>query len=116
MLKIIRNSQQLFLLKIFSILSIILLVIDVQSQTTLSLDSAIIIGLENNFQIRIVKEQYNIAELNNKWGTVGRFPSINLGVSSINRYDNTPAFDSTSFEFDRSGQYSILSAFTHFRI
>jgi len=44
--------------------------------------------------------------LNNSWGTVGRFPSINLGLSSINRYDNTPEFDSTSFEFNRTGQYS----------
>ncbi len=94
------------MIRIFSILSIILLVVSGQSQEPLTLDGAIIKGLENNFQIRIAKEQYSISELNNKWGTVGRFPSINLGASSINRYDNTPAFDSTSFEFDRSGQYS----------
>ncbi len=76
------------------------------AQEELSLDGAIIKGLENNFQIRIAKEQYNIAELNNKWGTVGRYPSINLGVSSINRYDNTPSFDSTTFELNRGDQYS----------
>ena len=92
--------------RVFSILSIILLVIGGQSQTTLSLDSAIIIGLENNFQIRISQEQYNIAELNNRWGTVGRFPSINLGLSNINRYDNTPMFDTSAFEYDRGDQYS----------
>jgi len=76
------------------------------SQQPLTLDSAIIIGLENNFQIRISQEQYNIAELNNRWGTVGRFPSINLGVSSINRYDNTPVFDTSAFEYNRGDQYS----------
>ncbi|MEZ5082306.1 MAG: TolC family protein [Bacteroidales bacterium] len=76
------------------------------AQVPLTLDEAIIKGLENNFQIRISKEQYNIAELNNRWGTVGRFPSINLGVSSINRYDNTPVIDSTSFDFERGDQYT----------
>ena len=106
MLKIIGNKKRVIMIKIFSILSIILLVINGQSQTTLSLDRAIIIGLENNFQIRISQEQYNIAELNNKWGTVGRFPSIGLGVSSVNRYDNTPMFDTSAFEYDRGDQYS----------
>jgi len=106
MLKIIRHKQQLFLLKVVSILFIILLVSKGYSQSELSLDNAILIGLENNFQIRIAKEQYNMAELNNKWGTVGRFPSIGLGVSSINRYDNTPVFDTSAFEYNRGDQYT----------
>ena len=80
------------------------------TQENLTLDNAIIKGLENNFQIRIAKEQYNIAELNNKWGTVGRFPSINLGVTNVNRYDDTPSLDSTSFEFVRADQFSSTIA------
>lgn len=76
------------------------------AQVQLTLDEAIIKGLENNFQIRIAKEQYNITELNNRWGTVGRFPSINLGVSSVNRYDNTPVFDTSAFEYERGDQYT----------
>ena len=95
-----------FTLKIVMVIAMALLTFHSHSQTTLTLDSAILIGLENNFQIRISHEQYNIAELNNKWGTVGRFPSINLGVSSINRYDNTPVFDTSAFEYDRGDQYS----------
>lgn len=120
MLKIIGNNQesvssnkqpatsnlQTVFLRIVSMFLFFLLVISGQSQTILSLDSAIIIGLENNFQIRISKEQYNIVELNNRWGTVGRFPSINLGVSSINRYDNTPVFDTMAFEYARGDQYT----------
>jgi len=100
------SNQQLALVPTLSIFFTIILFISSHSQTTLSLDSAIIIGLENNFQIRISKEQYNIAELNNAWGTVGRVPSINLGLSSVNRYDNTPVFDTSSFEYDRGDQYS----------
>lgn len=85
-----------------------------KTQEALTLDDAIIKGLENNFQIRIAKEQYSIAELNNKWGTVGRFPSINLGVTSVNRYDNTPVFDTSSFEYVRGDQYTnSLSPFAN---
>jgi outer membrane protein TolC len=106
MLKLIKNTRQFFLWKIFSIPVIMLLSFSAQSQTPLTLDSAIVIGLENNFQIRIAEEQFNMAELNNRWGTVGRFPSINLGINSINRYDNTPVFDTMNFEYDRGDQYS----------
>lgn len=113
MLKIIGNSQQHRTRKPELVLRILLFLISVlffatfgYSQESLTLDDAIIKGLENNFQIRIAQEQYSIAELNNKWGTVGRFPSISLGVNSINRYDNTPVFDSTAFEFSRGDQYT----------
>lgn len=113
MLNIIGNSQQtgtrhpaLVLLRIFFSLTFILSVTIGYSQEPLTLDNAIIKGLENNFQIRIAQEQYSIAELNNKWGTVGRFPSISLGLNSINRYDNTPSFDTASFEYKRGDQYS----------
>jgi outer membrane protein TolC len=83
-----------------------ILVLFGRAQVSLTLDEAILKGLENNFQIRIANEQYNIAELNNRWGTVGRFPNINLGVNNINRYDNTPSFDTTNFKFIRTDQYS----------
>ncbi|MBC8488226.1 MAG: TolC family protein [Bacteroidetes bacterium] len=100
------SNKELVFMKVLTIFIILILAFDGHSQNNLSLDSAIIIGLENNFQIRISKEQYNIAELNNHWGTVGRFPSINLGLSSVNRYDNTPVFDTSAFEYDRGDQYT----------
>jgi outer membrane protein TolC len=60
------------------------------AQDTLSLGTAIRRGLENNFQVRIFEQQYEIAKLNNSWGTVGRFPSIGLGLTSGNRYNDSP--------------------------
>ncbi len=60
------------------------------AQDTLSLGSAIRRGLENNFQVRIFEQQYEIAKLNNSWGTVGRFPSVGIGLTSANRYNNSP--------------------------
>ncbi len=102
----IDKKFQLYFTFLFTIWLTIFLCLESQAQQALNLDDAIVKGLENNFQIRIAQEQYSIAELNNKWGTVGRFPSINLGVNSINRYDNTPVFDTAAFEYGRGDQYT----------
>lgn len=92
---------------IFRILfaSLIFLVVKLPAQEQLKLDDAILKGLENNFQVQIFKEYVKIAELQNNWGTVGRYPSISLGAQSINRYDNTP--DITEPD-ERTGRYSYV--------
>ncbi|NQU33864.1 MAG: TolC family protein [Bacteroidetes bacterium] len=74
-----------------------------QGQQELSLETAILKGLENNFQVLIFEEYYKSAQLNNSWGTVGRYPSITLGVNSINRFDNTPSVQNPD---DRSDLYT----------
>ncbi len=61
------------------------------SQDSLSLTDAIRTGLENNFQVRIMQEYSEMARINNSWGTVGRYPSLNIGANSINRYDDIPS-------------------------
>ncbi len=61
-----------------------------QNRENLSLETAILKGLKNNFQVKIFEEYYKSAQLSNKWGTVGRYPSISLGVTSINRFDDAP--------------------------
>ena len=81
----------------------ILFVTSLWGQENLTLENAIIKGLENNFQVRISKENVKSAELYNSWGTVGRFPSISLGLSSVNRFDNTP---STQNPDDRGTLYT----------
>jgi len=75
-------------------------------QQPLTLAGAIAKGLENNFQIRIAAQNLNIAELNNTQGTVGRWPSITVGLDNINRYDNTPELDSATFTYNRDDIYS----------
>ncbi len=72
-------------------LSGILTINSVVAQQDLTLEKAILKGLENNFQVQIFEEYYNSAELANSWGTVGRYPSISLGISSVNRFDDTPS-------------------------
>lgn len=79
---------------IFTII-IVLVGISGVSQTNtkqpLTLGSAILKGLENNFQVQISDEYYKSAQLTNRWGTVGRYPSISIGLSSVNRFDNRPS-------------------------
>ena len=77
-----------------------------EAQQPLTLAGAIAKGLENNFQIRIAEQNFNIAALTNAQGTVGRWPSITLGLNNINRYDNTPELDSATFTFKRDDIYS----------
>ncbi|MEE9429894.1 MAG: TolC family protein [Melioribacteraceae bacterium] len=63
------------------------------SQNQLSLSEAIELGLKNNYDIKIIKLSQQIADENNSWGTVGRFPSIDIGVGYRNRFDHTEAND-----------------------
>jgi len=64
---------------------------NIVAQQKLSLEKAILVGLENNFQVQIFEEYYKSAQLNNNWGTVGRYPSISLGLNSVNRFDDSPS-------------------------
>ncbi|MEE4260673.1 MAG: TolC family protein [Bacteroidales bacterium] len=79
---------------------------NLKAQQPLTLEDAVLKGLENNFQIRISEQEYNISRLNNTQGAAGRWPSINVGINSINRYDNTPSFDTSSMSYIRGDQYT----------
>jgi outer membrane protein TolC len=66
------------------------------SQTDLSLEDAVKKGLENNFSIRIARENLKIAANNNSWAAAGRYPTLDLGVNFNNSYKNEPAAGSTT--------------------
>jgi outer membrane protein len=60
------------------------------SQTNLSAEGAVVIALENNFQMQIASKQILIAEKNNKWSEAGLFPTVDLSASLGNSIiDNT---------------------------
>lgn len=50
------------------------------SQQALSLEQAIGIGLQNNFQIQISNRQVEIAANNNSWGQAGAYPTLSMGA------------------------------------
>lgn len=58
----------------------------------LSLSGAIEKALESNYGIIVSKSDIEIAEINNSWGTAGRYPTIGFDVTSSNNeelIDNT---------------------------
>ena len=74
--------------------------IGANAQEALSIEQAVAIGLENNFQIRISGKQVDIAANNNAWGKAGAYPTLTLGArmgvdGSQNIYDTPPGADET---------------------
>jgi len=53
----------------------------------LNLSAAIEKGLERNYGISISRAELSISEINNNWGTAGRYPSIAFEASSGNSFD-----------------------------
>lgn len=57
------------------------------SQEKLGLNDAIKIALENNYDIQITEAEKKVAEINNSWGTAGRYPALDFSINSNNRWD-----------------------------
>ncbi|MFT5778048.1 MAG: outer membrane protein [Crocinitomicaceae bacterium] len=59
-------------------------------QKNLSATDAVVIALENNYQIQVAEKQHAINIKNNKWSEAGAFPTVDLSVSQNNTIqDNT---------------------------
>lgn len=91
---------------IFSLLVLGFLNASAQNAQPLSLQKAIDMMLEKNFDIQIVEKNLESAKLNNSLGTAGFYPSISLGAAQNNRYDNGRAVVTTNSR-DESISYSI---------
>ncbi len=59
----------------------------------MTLERAIALGLENNFDIRVSASNIRIAENNNTWARAGRYPTVDLNGTFSNSFtnDNNPA-------------------------
>ncbi len=73
-------------------IALLLLGVLTQAQQPLTLTEAIAKALENNYDIIIAKGNQQIAEVQNNWGTAGRYPYINLNLGDNNSY-NIPEGD-----------------------
>ena len=62
---------------------------NIEAQQKLTLADAIERGLENNYSLRISTKSVEVSEENNSWGTAGRFPTIDIGIRSVNRFDRS---------------------------
>lgn len=72
--------QTIFALLLFTISTAV-------AQEPLSLTDAITKALENNYDIQITKRNQQKAEINNTWGTAGRYPYINLSAGDDNSFN-----------------------------
>ena len=55
----------------------------------ISLDDAVLKGLEYNYQILTGKKDLEVSKNNNSWGKAGRYPTVTAGVSQSNRFNNS---------------------------
>jgi len=53
-------------------------------QIELSATDAVVIALENNYQILISEKQQEISAMNNKWSEAGAFPTVDLSIAQNN--------------------------------
>jgi outer membrane protein TolC len=58
-----------------------------EAQTSLTLSDAIRIGLENNYDLQIVRKNEDIAKINNTWGNTSIMPSVNFSLSGRENYN-----------------------------
>ncbi len=67
----------------FQILTVLfcILSMSMQSQNTLSLSQAIEMGLQNNYDLKVIRNDQKIASINNTWGNTGAIPTVDFSVS-----------------------------------
>ena len=53
----------------------------------LTLSTALEQALENNYGLIISRASLDVAEINNNWGTAGRYPTIGFDASGNNSYE-----------------------------
>jgi outer membrane protein len=66
-----------------------------QAQNPLSLSDAIALSLENNYQVKISKENLKAATANNTWGQAGLYPTLSFNLmnnNSLTKQDNPTSF------------------------
>lgn len=82
-------------------------------ESELTLSVAIEKALENNYGIVVSKSEVDIAEINNTWGTAGRYPTIGFSASSNN---NAELINNTKGNTITAGLSLNWTLFNGFRV
>lgn len=92
--KIMKKNISLVLVLLLALISTVFTSSHALAQDTLrlSLSDAIGLSLENNYQIRINRQELSKAQNNNTQGIAGRYPSIDFGLSQSNVFNNNEIF------------------------
>ncbi|WP_421918526.1 TolC family protein [Marinifilum sp.] len=87
--------------------------LSLMAQEELSLSKAIQVGLENNYELKIIRKSEKISELNNAWGNVGRYPRIqfNLQGRGVKDYNDNNDFTRLSLTPSLDLDWTIFEGF-----
>ncbi len=84
--------------RVITIIVLAIGILQLQAQDQLSLSDAITIGLENNYDLRIQRNEQKVAEINNTWGNTGILPTVDFTVSAnedLNLFNQDNSVSST---------------------
>lgn len=101
----------------FLLLLLIIICGSATAQQSLSLDQAISIALEENFDIRIERKRGELATNNNTWGNAGLFPQLSIVAGQQNNYNdqNNPAsfingkFETHSVNYGAQANWTLFN-------
>lgn len=101
----------------FLLLLLIIICGNATAQQSLSLDQAISIALEENFDIRIERKRGELATNNNTWGNAGLFPQLSIVAGQQNNYNdqNNPAsfingkFETHSVNYGAQANWTLFN-------
>ena len=77
------------------ILAVLFLACYAFAQQNLTLNDAITIALENNYDLKIRQADEQVAGIRNSWGGSGAYPTINFSANSTNTWDYNESVDFT---------------------
>jgi len=74
-------------MKTITTLLILLISLNVIGQENLSLSNAIAFGLENNYDLQIIRKSEKVTSINNHWGNTGALPSVNFNLNARENFN-----------------------------
>lgn len=86
-----------------SLLFILINVLKVSAQDNLSLQEAIRIGIESNYDIKLVKNDLEIAKANNTKGNAGMLPNVNGVITNTTSNNNLKQKFASGDEINKNG-------------
>lgn len=101
-------------MKTLNIFVLLLIIVSAAfAQPPLTLTDAISKALENNYGIIIMKQNQRISEIQNNWGTAGRYPYINLTAGDDNSYNinNTENFANNRLSAGANVSWTLFDGF-----
>jgi outer membrane protein len=106
-MKYLIQNKELMKISFYIILLVVPCLASSQQQVPglLTMEDALRLGIEYNYNIRLSKQEEEIADLINNKGTAGYLPQVTLGITQNNTLNNA------DLDFANGGELSVRGAF-----